>query len=381
MDEASRTATGERGRAITLFLRAQGFTVDVVTPSPGIVEEFARFRFSLLSRLKRRLLRRTLLPHFWDHLADDLEPRLRRGNYDVAIGRGQPLAYVLTRGFGGLRVLDMANILHLEDYHAASCDINEIGATYEKELELFRCVDAIVVHHEILERFFREHVFNDPKVMTVRMGCYVHADQRRALYRPDGRIVYAGSYYYMQDPYLLSLLSGKSPHPIDCYGPQSPNRPFLPFPLNYRGYVADTAFLADYQAGLITVSADRLRRHSPSTKFAYYFAAGLPVLFPEWMVEGHTYGAAIPFTEADFGSRVQSLLGDQGRWTTLSELARETALTLSWDRVLLPLLELLQRHKASGHQTGEPGTAARHQSACKPNTALCPPPCRTPKRR
>jgi hypothetical protein len=154
--------------------------------------------------------------------------------------------------------------------------------------------------------------------------------------------VYAGSYYYIQDPYLLAQLSRVSPYPIDCYGPEDPNRKFLPAALGYKGYGAGLGFLADYQFGLITVSRDALRQHSPATKFPYYFAHGLPVLFPEWMKEGFEYAdCAVPYNEQAFAEVVRSL--GEATWRRMSEAAKALAARLSWDNVLRPLGDLLKR--------------------------------------
>jgi hypothetical protein len=110
--------------------------------------------------------------------------------------------------------------------------------------------------------------------------------------------------------------------------------------------------LSQYQLGLITVSRDRLREHSPATKFPYYFAYGLPVLFPEWMKEGHEYDAAIPYAEESFVQTVQEIACDRRRWTDLSNRARSIAESLTWEKVLLPLDELINngtRHAVQTH--------------------------------
>lgn len=332
-------ATGERGRALAAFLRANACHVDVLAPDKARLADFYRFRFSLWSRLKRRTLGRRALPHLWDYLADELEPRIRAGAYDVVIARLQPVAYVLTRLSGCVKVFDSANIGFLETYHGWNADLSELDAEYEREMSIYRSADAVILHHEILAGFFRHHVYDAPKVRAIRMGCYPMS--ARARYSSAPRLVYAGSYEYLQDPYLLAILSTQSPFPLDCFGKTDPNHPFLPGRLNYRGFQPTTVFLADYQAGVITVSQDRLRRHSPSTKFAYYFACGLPVLFPDWMLEGHTYPAAIPFTETSFADQAKGICRREDRWRELSELATATARDLSWDHVLEPFLTVI----------------------------------------
>jgi hypothetical protein len=257
----------------------------------------------------------------------------------VILGRGPAVSYVFTRGLPQRKILDLANVTYLELYHGAGSDPREIELVYRKEMQVYEAADDILAPHEILAGFLREHVYHVDKITTVRLGCY--PSPRVATFSAQPRLVYAGSYEYIQDPYALSLLSARSPYPIHCYGSRDPNRAFLPHPLDFKGYAPTLDFLADYQFGLITVSADRLRRVSPATKFPYYFAAGLPVLFPEWMEEGHAYEAAVPYTEAGFAGTVRRLAQDPEGWNERSVKAQSLARQLTWDTVLLPLLEMV----------------------------------------
>lgn len=343
-DPASKSATGVRGRAIKDFLERQGHDVEFVSPAQGSTQRYHRQRFSLWSRVSRRLAGRKTLPHLWDYLADELEPQIRRGGFDVVIARGQDLAYVLTRPLGCRKILDMANLLYLEAYHAWGANQAEVEETYDKEVRVWQSVDYILSPHALLTSYFVEHLSRvgdfARKTRTVRLGC--ERASRVARYSATPRLVYAGSYYYIQDPYLLAELAKLSPFPLDCYGPTDPNRTFLPAALNYRGYEPGTGFLADYQVGLITVSRDRLRQHSPSTKFPYYFAHGLPVLFPEWMKEGYEYtDCAAAFDEGNFVERLRTVT-EERNWNRMSVAAQSLARKLSWQNALQPLLDLLR---------------------------------------
>jgi hypothetical protein len=252
MHADDRTATGTRGRAMVDFLRAAGHHVDVLAPPAAAVSEFARLRFSFFTRLKRRALRRRSLPHLWDHLADELEPRLRRGGYDVIIGRVRAVSSVLTRAVPGRTIFDMPNIGFLESYHSAEVDLRELEVEYEKEMQIYRAVEAILSPHPLLSAFFRNVVWDTPKLVDVPLGC--DSPGSRAQFATSPRVVYAGSYASIQDPYLLSLLTRASRMPIHCYGPRDPNLALLPARLAYQGYGETLDFLAGYQLGLITVS-------------------------------------------------------------------------------------------------------------------------------
>ena len=342
-DANNRSATGVRGRAIATELRAAGHTVTVLSAPESSGARFARSRFGLFARARRRLLRRRTLPHYWDHLANHFEPLLRTQPFDVIIGRGQDVAHVFTRGVPGLTILDMANVLFLESYYQWGANLAEVNETFEKERELLRVADYVLSPHEMLSALLLDHFVElrslSARLVTVPLGATIPA--RIAGFAAPPRIVYAGSYHYIQDPYLLATLARRSPYAIDCYGPHDPNQPFLPATLNYRGFVQDESFLAGYQFGLITLSRDRLRQSSPATKLPYYLAHGLPVLFPEWMREGHLYpDCAVPYTEETFASVVtQALL----HWPRLHEAALARGAQLTWPRALAPLIELLER--------------------------------------
>jgi hypothetical protein len=353
-----KSATGVRGRAIKDYLEKIGHFVEILTPRPERIEWFNRERYAVASRLKRRLLRRKTLPHLWDFVADELESPIRRGQFDVIIGRGPETGYALTRPLEGLKIFDMLNIVFLENYYAWNADLNEVEETFEKEKRIFESVDYILSTHDLQTEYFLQHFDGKKrltdKVVTVRLGC--DPVSRYAEFSQAPRIVYAGSYYFIQDPYLLAYLTKITPFAIDCYGPKDPNRTFFPAPLNYKGYASAIDFLADYQLGIITVSRDTLRQYSPATKFPYYFAHGLPVLFPDWMKEGYTYPqCAIPFNEENFVAQAKSAV-EPATWQRMSEAAKCLANQLQWTNVLTPLGELIAAERQQGQQKRDDGS-------------------------
>src|SRR5262245_52370611 len=149
-----KSATGVRGRAIQGYLERLGNSVDVLAPEPGALQKFERYRFGFRARLGRRLTGAKTLPHLWEFIADQLEPQIRKGRYDVVIGRGQDVAYVLTRPLECLKILDMANILFLEGYFAWGANLNEVEETFDKEMQIFNSVDYILSPHELLTDYF-----------------------------------------------------------------------------------------------------------------------------------------------------------------------------------------------------------------------------------
>ena len=337
------SATGVRGRAIVQFLTSRGHHVDVVAPSERDTRRLTRRQYGTLNRIGRRLLPRREDVHGWELLADLLEPRLRSGHYDAIIARSRDVGYVLTRGLPGFLVYDMANLGFLEEYYAWGPNLRNVAETYTREMAILDTVHAVLSPHPIFTKYLVSQLDVirglEQKTCTVRLGA--EPARHTALFSSSPAIVYAGSYYFIQDPWMLSELTKRSHYQIDCYGFRDPNQPFLPARLNYRGYAPDMDFLASYQFGLITLSRDRLRQHSPATKFPYYFSHGLPVLFPDWMLEGYDYPAcAIPYNEDTFDAQVAEA-STSHRWTEMSAAALDLSRNMRWDVVLEPLEQLL----------------------------------------
>jgi hypothetical protein len=342
---SAASATGVRGRAIAAFLRARGHEVDVVAPSERDMQRLSRRQFGLLRRLRQKLIPPRELVHAWDLLADLLEPRLRAGRYDAIVARSRDVGYVLTRGLPGFLVYDMANLGFLEEYYAWGANLRSVNETYRREIAMLERVDAVLSPHPVFTKYLAALLDAvaglEQKTVTVRLGA--EPAGCTAGFASPPAVVYAGSYHFIQDPWMLSELTKRSRFQIDCYGFRDPNQGFLPARLNYRGYAPSMDFLASYQFGLITLSRDRLRQHSPATKFPYYFMHGLPVLFPEWMLEGYEYpDCAIPYNEDTFDAQVERA-SDRERWAAMSAAALERGGALRWDIVLQPLETLLRQ--------------------------------------
>ena len=340
---STKSATGVRGSAMAAFLRASGHEVEVVAPTADERAQVDKARFGLTARVRRLLGTGGKVAHPWILLADVMEPRVRAARFDAVIARAQDVGVLVTRRVAPRCLYDMANIGFLEQYHTWGPNLDEVEETWRLERDMLDAADAILSPHDLLTDYFLSHFPGAPtlatKTTTVRLGAEPAA--RTAAHAEPPRLAYAGSYYYIQDPWLLAELTRLSPFAIDCYGFTDPNRAFLPARLNYKGLAPTTDFLADYQFGLITVSRDRLRQFSPATKFPYYFAHGLPVLFPDWMREGYEYpDAAVPYSEDTFVERVREAAAPD-RWAALHAAAVTRARDLTWDRVLQPLAALL----------------------------------------
>lgn len=332
-----RSGTARPGEAMERVLRDRGHDVHRLGAEPG-----------LLNRLQRggglwRRLTRASVEHPLELLADRMSRVLRPGRFDVVIARGFEMGHVLKRDLGVLRILDWPNVAYVEAYSTSESDLSRVDTLFRRERGVLDAADLVISPSNHLTRFIESTVPVDglaDKLITVLLGCDRVARTAQPSSKP--RIVYAGSYYPIQDPYLLSRLTGLSPFPIDCYGPRAPADGHLPHRLTYRGFAADESFLSDYQVGLVTVARDRLREHSPATKLPYYFAHGLPVLFPAWMKEGHDFPAcALPFEESTFAAQALRIL-EPGRWEQMSVAALAAAEQRSWNTTLAPLFEAIE---------------------------------------
>ena len=370
VDIGERLASGARSRALKSFLESNGYQVTVISPSKKRLKEYASPRLSLANRICREILKRPYRKeYYWDFVSDEVEPQIREGNFDVLIGREQPGAYVLRKDFNCLKIFDMANISYIEKYYGGSEKL-EIEKQYIREREIFENVDYIICQHRRLEEFFKEYVYNSKRVqvLTVRLGCYL--TDRRAQYREPIKFVYAGDDSPANDPMLLAYLTRISPFEIDYYGGKDSNWSFYPAKLNYKGYDSTLDSLSNYQFGLITVSKDFLRQYSPSTKFAYYFAHGLPVFFPEWMKEGYDYKGCVPYNEYNF-VEITRKYANRAIWEKMHEQVIEQAKELTWDKVLQPLLKLIENsltQSCADITSGIAATGDRNQRTEKPRT-------------
>lgn len=337
-----RSGTALPGLAMERVLRDRGHRARRVGPPPGLWERLrAEERSTARSWLRRASGRPPV--NAIESLARHLAAMLRAERFDVVIARGIEVGRALCHGVPGLKILDWPNIHYVEAYSSGESDLRRVESIFERERAVLEATDIVLSPGHHLTRFIETTVpvaGLGKKLVTAPLGC--EPATRRAQPSATPRIVYAGSYYPIQDPYLLSRLTALSPFPIDCYGPQRPPDAHLPHRLNYRGFAPDPSFLADYQIGLITLSRDRLREASPATKLAYYFSHGLPVLFPAWMKEGHDFQTcAIPYAEGIFTERARSIINPE-RWAPLSAAAIKAAGERSWARTLGPLVDAIE---------------------------------------
>ncbi len=187
-------------------------------------------------------------------------------------------------------------------------------------------------HWHTYTDYLLEHKYQRANVINGSYG--VHAKTSRAKFSPRPRLIYLGLLRgsWVNVPLLERLCAMWND--IDIYGGPEPDGPLKKY---YRGYAPDLDILAEYQAGLVTISDDPLRRSSFSSKHLEYISYGLPVLTPEWRRDSILDPSSIFYSDESFLEAV-AVLTDPPAWEELSRNSLRIAANLSWDKALEPML-------------------------------------------
>lgn|GEM_PF-3421319 len=323
-----------RGIAYKKFLLSKGFHVDSVHfPGDNFSSKFWYYYqhgLSLFMGRENRTMKKT---------ADRLEKLIKNGHYDAVIGVETEYSHVLTRDLGCLKIFSCESLKTDELYFSKKFgDFARVRKLRDMELEIFQNADYVVFPWKTTENYARKYVWNGNNFVTIKYGCY---PQKKAVsYFFPLSIVSLGSVGgYWNNPELISYLTRISPYVIDVY---AKNKPAKKYHLNYRGYASSLDVLKDYQFGLNIISKDTFRRNHHSSRILSYLAYGLPVLSPDWLQFSHELKGVLPFNENNFLETVENY-SDPDKWRKVSEYAYQQALELDWNKVLLPLEELLHK--------------------------------------
>ena len=336
--------TGSTARDMTLqrAFEERGHSISMIYPSAEAISAFEKMKTSVWRRLIRKLNIGKEV-NTWEHYSTELEKQIRKDEYDILIGRESMAAYVLCKEFDALKIFDVGNISYIEQYYLAKYH-KRVEEIYAIEMKIFEYVDYVLVHDQLLIDFLRKLDFPYlDKIVLSKLGCL--PGKRKAQFAPSPKIVVVGlQNFFPHDYFFLSYLTKISKFPIHSYGLRNCSAPFYPAPLNYKGYRENLDFLADYQFGLITVSRDWLREHSPSNKFGDYFSHGLPVLFPSWMKAGYQYKGAIAYDEDNFNDIIGKY-SEMNAWARMHEETLAQAEKMSYEKVWQPVLDLVEKHR------------------------------------
>ena len=344
IEEGTWEGTGTSARSLGLLqvFSDRGYEVSRIIVSGERKRRFEERKRRLFVRALDKIGFKSDLLDYWDWLSDELEREIKKDKYDVLMGRESTASYVLRKDWDCLKIFDLGNVSYLENYYSGK-DYSYIDNIYNREMEIFSNVDYILCQHSLLTQYVKKQVFNSDKIVTVRLGCL--PAKRIARFKKPAKLVFAGiQKFFPHNHMLLSYLTKISPYKIDCFGTENVTNLFFPAPFRYMGFkpYLQLDFLADYQFGLITVTRDIFRQYSPSTKFGDYFAHGLPVFFPEWMKEGYEYKGCIPYNEDNFVELIQKYATKE-KWENMSKQVLQQAAELTWDKVLQPLVDIIEK--------------------------------------
>lgn len=268
--------------------------------------------------------------------AKDLEARITKERPDAVICLNEIESYVLTKDLGCLKIFSCPCPLIDELYFGGELNKTWYERLRELELEIYEKTDYLSFHWENYTNYVRRNIYNGNNIFVANMGCTPKV--KKAKWASPTRVAFMGYLggYWNNLP-LLAKLSRQ--YHIDVYGGPTPS-PSLG--LNYMGYARTTEILADYQFGLITLSKDKLRRSSFSSKHLEYLSYRLPVLTPEWREDPLLDPVSIKYNESNFLDKIVEF-SDRAKWEAMSEKCYQQSVKWTWESQLEPLLEILKK--------------------------------------
>jgi hypothetical protein len=269
--------------------------------------------------------------------ADRLEKRIKKENYDVAIGVETPFSYVLTRELGCLKIFSCETLEADELYFSKRfSDLDRIRSLREMELEILVKSDYVIFPWETTENYVRKYILNGDNFVTIKFGCYPQ-NKSASYFFPVSLVSLGNLGAYWANKELLSYLTRISPYVIHVYGRNKPPREYC---LNYKGFALSPDILCNYQFGLNTVSKGIFRLHA--SRILSYLSYGLPTLSPDWMEFSHELKGVLPYNEDNFLDTLEEY-SDRSKWERLSKEAHTQACELDWRVTLRPLEKLIEK--------------------------------------
>lgn len=320
------------------FLQSKGHEVDLL-----YVDEIWSSKIDYFyQRATAHLLGKE--PRLMKKIADRLEKKIKKENYEVTIGVESLFSYVLTRNLHCLKIFSWESMIAEELYYEPKVktrsDLARIQRIREMEIEICEKSDYIIFPWETTENFVRKNIFDGSNFLTIRYGCFPR--RKPVSYSFPFSIVSLGNLKgYWANTALLSYLTEISPYIIDVYGKFRPARKDK---LKYKGYASSLDVLYGYQFGLNTVTKDLFRRNHFSSRSLEYLAYGLPVLSPDWMQFSHELKGCLPYDEDNFVDLTVEY-SEKDRWEKLQKDALEQARRLDWGVTLKPLEKIVAQKK------------------------------------
>lgn len=323
-----------RSIAYKTFLESKNFNVDLILIPNKHVSKIWFYYQSVLAKVKGKEIK------LMNTFANKFEKIIKKNNYDVVIGVGTKLSYVLTKEIDCLKIFSYeAPEADELTFSNKKIEIERIKKLREMEIDIMQNSDVIVFPWKTTENYVKKNTWNGKNFTTIKFGCYPKNKTVTYFFPPS--IIYLGTLRpYWTNKKLLSNLTSISPYIIDVYSSYRPERKYK---LNYKGFANSLDVFYDYQFGLNTVSKDILRRNHFSSKVLNYLAYGLPVLFPEWMKFPKELKGCIAYNKDNFLEVVKKY-SDKNLWEKMSEEAIKQAHELDWNITLKPLEKIIEKY-------------------------------------
>lgn len=354
-------ANSVRPKVIKKFLEKNGYNVRLLNDKDSL---FLKAKESYKMIARKRAKKKPLLEYYRKYpFIEDREASaeivlfyLQKDKYDVIICHSPPSSYIFNKKIDCLKIYDCPAPIPFElEYgyeFAKKSKISKnsyinfyaqfhpeyIRELKRRELEIYKNVDYLCFHWQSYAEYIKKHFYRGDNMFTLNWGCSIK--RKRAQWNSRPKIIYLGNLKsYWVNIELLSFLTKTSPYPIDCYGRLKPEKCSH---LNFKEFLPNMDMLSQYQFGLVTITKDELRKSGFSAKALDYVSYGLPTLLPKWYTIKPNIGGCIYYDESDFISQIKVYL-DRNKWEKKSDEAYEYAQQHSWDKILSPLLQILNK--------------------------------------
>ena len=261
---------------------------------------------------------------------------LQREKYNVVICENNFQAYVTLSNLNCITILDIDSPYTDELYYTGKISDKQRKMLNKIFNRVYSRANYLNFQWYKYTEYVRENIYDGKNIVEINFGCTLKELSKKAEFNSKPRIICLG---YLGGKWVnLPLLSSLSKiYQIDVFGGPPPDKKWG---LNYKGYAPTTDVLKDYQFGLITISKDKLRRSSFSSKHLEYLSYGLPVLTPEWRQDSLLKDVSIYFNEDIFLNLIKKY-SSQKKWQQMSDACYKQAKEWNWEKVLEPLGDII----------------------------------------
>lgn len=258
---------------------------------------------------------------------------LIKGKFDFIICETQHDSYVFLHDIPGIKIYNCTVPWSDELYMGGDLSEDNYNKLKELEIKIYTKSDYLFFPWHLYTEYIQKNIYKGKNLSTLTWGCTQRSIVKKVKYNNTPKIVYLGlldgNWVNVK---LLSKLT-KLYKNIDVYGGPPPD---VKLGLNYKGYALKTDVLKDYQFGLITISKDKLRKSSFSSKHLEYLSYGLPVLTPDWRKDSKLDDVSIYYNEANFLKQLKKY-SQKDNWEEMSRKSYQKAQNFNWEKGLRKL--------------------------------------------